>query len=427
MRDASRQRIAATALAALLAAIGVAVLLFAWAARKPARLPPPAPVGSLQAIESGTAVTDADGGAWVPDRYSQGGSIASSEVPIAHTATPALYRSERLGIRSVAVPLRANGSYLVVLYFAETSDASPGERTFDVRADGRYIATIDVARDVGALEPYHLPFTVHVTNRRLSIEFVAHRGEPILSALRVTPVASTLEIPPGRLLFDDEFNGPQGSPPASARWSYDLGGGWGQRAYYTDRSSNVSLDGAGHLVIAARNDAGAAHAITSARITTDNRFAFGYGVAQARVEVAGQPGFASAFWGLGTGNARWPRSGEIDPLEVRGSNPRALIQALHMPDGAGTHRVVWERAPGFSLAAGFHTAAVEHAPGVVVYSLDGRQTASLTTADVPRGSWVFDKSFVLILNLIAGGWAGPPRSSTQWPVTMSVDWVRVFS
>ena len=41
--------------------------------------------------------------------------------------------------------------------------------------------------------------------------------------------------------------------------------------------------------------------------------------------------------------------------------------------------------------------------------------------------WVFDKPFFLLLNLAVGGeWPGNPDSSTKFPQTMLIDWVRVW-
>ena len=61
--------------------------------------------------------------------------------------------------------------------------------------------------------------------------------------------------------FQDEFDGPAGSPPDPARWSYDLGaGGWGNNELqsYTDDPRNVFQDGRSHLVIRATRQVTAA-------------------------------------------------------------------------------------------------------------------------------------------------------------------------
>jgi malectin (di-glucose binding ER protein)/glycosyl hydrolase family 16 len=412
---------------AMLLAGGVVVLLLSGGGtgESTQMRAPLAPVAEVQAVESSAALRDASGGVWTPDRFAHGGSLLTSSVPIADTSSPALYRRQRVGIASIDVPLRSEGSYLVVLYFAETAGAVAGERTFDVLAQGRRIATVDVARDVGALTPYHLAFTVPVFGHRLTLRFIAHRGEPILSALRVTRVNSSIELPAHQLVWTDDFNGPRGARPDPTHWSYDLGTGWGQAAVYTSQAANAALDGRGNLVLAERREG--PH-LTSARLTTQGLYTMRYGAASARLRVAGEPGVVSTFWALGTNvnSVGWPRSGEIDPLEVRGVQPRVLIEALHMSCPGRPCSFVWNHALAASLGDGFHTVTVERAPGVVIYLLDGRQTASLTRADVPPGAWVFDKPFFLILNLIGGGWGGKTTAATHWPLEMSVDWVRVL-
>jgi hypothetical protein len=394
---------------------------------------PPAPVAQLQAVEGGASVRDATGARWVPDRFARGGELLASPVPIAETDAPTLYRSQRLGIRAVDVPLRAAGNYLVVLYFAEIAGATPGGRVFEVLAQGRPVATVDVAREVGALTPYHLAFTVPVGDRRLALSFRARRGQPMLSALRVTRTTPRLALPGRRLVFAEGFSGPRGSAPDPARWRHDRGGGWGQQAVYTDSAANAALDGHGQLVLAARPaqvllGGRRVQRITSARISTQGLLQWRYGSASARVRVSDQAGVVSTFWGLGGNVARvgWPRSGELDPLEVRGGQPAILVQALHTQCGARRCPVVWERTQPQALSAAFHTFTVQHAPGVVTYLLDGRETASLTAADLPRGAWAFDQPFFLILNLIVGGWGGTPGAAAHWPAQMLVDWVRVF-
>lgn len=385
----------------------------------------PAPVAALSAVESRAPVRDASGARWMSDRFSTGGSLVTSRRRVIDTWTPGLYRSERVGIRSVSVPLRRGGSYLVVLYFAEITRTRPGARVFSVLAQGRRVATVDIARDVGTFRPYHLPFTVWVPRRRLTLSFRAIRGQPVLSGVQVEPAPRGVQIPARHLTWDDEFTGPAGTSPNPQWWAFDLGPGWNQLAAYTESPANASLDGQGHLLIQARPNA---HGYTSARMTTWARLSMTYGIAEARMQVSAQPGVVSAFWGIGTDIpvVDWPGAGEIDPGEVRGVDSSVLVQALHMPCGGSDCAAVWDTRVAGSLAAGFHTYAIERAPGVEVFTLDGRQTASLAAADVPRGSWVFDKPFYLILNLIVGGWGGNPPVDARWPATMAVDWVRVF-
>ncbi|HSG29458.1 MAG TPA: hypothetical protein VLA34_13340, partial [Candidatus Krumholzibacterium sp.] len=60
------------------------------------------------------------------------------------------------------------------------------------------------------------------------------------------------------LTFEDEFEGPENQLPDDEYWQFDVGGwGWGnnQLEYDSDRPDNASLDGYGHLVITAKEEA----------------------------------------------------------------------------------------------------------------------------------------------------------------------------
>ena len=73
----------------------------------------------------------------------------------------------------------------------------------------------------------------------------------------------------------------------------------------------------------------------------------------------------------------------------------------------------------------WHTAGVEWTPGKLVYTLDGRRWATVTTAAVPREPMEMD------LQTQAGTCgdrdAPCPDSSTPARVTMQVDWVVAYA
>src|SRR5689334_2720597 len=57
--------------------------------------------------------------------------------------------------------------------------------------------------------------------------------------------------------WSDEFDGPAGRGPDAAKWTLETGGGgFGNHEleYYTNSTSNASLDGQGHLVITAKKN-----------------------------------------------------------------------------------------------------------------------------------------------------------------------------
>lgn len=240
-----------------------------------------------------------------------------------------------------------------------------------------------------------------------------------------------------KLIWSDDFNGPVGTGPDPAKWSFDTGGdGWGNRElqYYTSRPSNAALDGLGDLVITARREPftgpdGVARTYTSARLHTRHTFTFTYGLMEARIQVPAGDGLLPAFWSLGDdGPGTWPGCGEIDAMEVLGSRPNVLHGTLHgawpsLPNGRGASR----ESP-VPLSAGFHVYGVRWAPARIEFMLDGSAYETVTPADLPPGSpWPFQHPNFLLLDLAVGGdWPGAPSSSTPFPARMLVDWVRVW-
>ena len=91
-----------------------------------------------------------------------------------------------------------------------------------------------------------------------------------------------------RLVWHDEFDGPAGSAPNPAMWTYDVGGGgWGnlELQFYTARTQNAFLDGDGTLVIHAAAEPYMGSAYTSARLKTQGLFQQAYGRFEVRARV----------------------------------------------------------------------------------------------------------------------------------------------
>jgi beta-glucanase (GH16 family) len=234
------------------------------------------------------------------------------------------------------------------------------------------------------------------------------------------------------LLWLDEFDGPAGTPPSARHWRAELGdGGWGddQLQRYTGDPANAALDGRGRLAITARRSA--AGAITSARLITKGLVAARHGRVEARIKVPAGRGMWPAFWLLGTDidAVGWPRCGEIDVMEVVGSEPRTVHGTLHGPGHAGVGLGIGAaHDAGLDLTERFHVYAVDWAPGRITWSLDGAPYSTLGRADVPGGARVFEHDFFLLVNLAVGGsWPGNSTDDPPLPATMLIDWIRVTS
>lgn len=241
--------------------------------------------------------------------------------------------------------------------------------------------------------------------------------------------------PEWQLVWQDEFDGPAGTPPSPERWVHDVGGhGWGneQLEFDTDRPENASLDGTGNLVITARKESYGGRNYTSARINTSGRFEQTYGRFEARIQQPVGRGIWPAFWMLGAnvGEVGWPECGEIDIMEYRGQLPAITRGSLHGPGYSGGNNLGSEFVvSGGKLNEDFHVYAVEWEPNRIRWLLDGKAFFETTPARLPAGArWVFDKPHFIILNVAVGGnYLGPPDSTTVFPQQMKVDYVRVYT
>ena len=160
------------------------------------------PVDELPMVRinaGGGSFIDSNGHLWASDSGFNTGSALISSSPIAGTADDYLYRSLRWDDTSgpeleysVALP---NGSYLVRLHFAETSNnaAYVGARTFDVDIEGeRRFDNVDVFAEAGGTNTALVKDTkVTVADGRLNISFRHQAKNPIVSAIEIVGLTSS--------------------------------------------------------------------------------------------------------------------------------------------------------------------------------------------------------------------------------------------
>jgi beta-glucanase (GH16 family) len=283
-------------------------------------------------------------------------------------------------------------------------------------------------------------------NTRLPVRSAA--VVPVLLAVAILSLScgggATLQPPPPatyKLVWSDEFSGPDGASPDSSKWTYETGGnGWGNNEleYYTNRTQNAQLKG-GNLVITAQKETytgsdGVTRNYTSARLKTQGLFTQAYGRFEARIKIPAGQGIWPAFWMLGhdiTSNG-WPKCGEVDIMENIGKEPGIVHGSLHGPSTTGQTS---DATAPFSLPAGqkfaddFHLYAVEWEPGTIRFYVDANLYATFNSSQWPAGgTWVFNHPFFILLNVAVGGdWPGSPDNTTVFPQQMLVDYVRVYT
>ena len=271
----------------------------------------------------------------------------------------------------------------------------------------------------------------------LAALLLAQAAPPVATNYRIDePMALPADA---RLVWSDEFDG-NGLDPS--RWSYDTShnrAGWynGELQYYSaNRPENVRVED-GHLIIEARHedldprhfpDWGGQH-YTSGRILTRGHGSWTYGFFEVRAKLPCARGTWPAIWLLpDTGG--WPDGGEIDVMEMVGSQPQVVHATLHSAlfvHTRGTQRGAEAPLPG--ACTGFHDYQLDWRPDSITIGVDGHAYMRVRN-DQPggRGAWPFDAPFHLILNLAMGGaWAAARgMDDAALPQRMEVDYVRVW-
>ncbi len=157
------------------------------------------PAGNAHFLNAGGGVfTGADGKTFSPDAYFANGSV--SAIPggnILNTTNDALYHNARFGAAfSYGIPA-ANGTYDVVLHFAETyfgarAGGGAGSRRFNVDVEGtRRLTNYDIfAKAGGAMRAVRETLRATVTDGVLNLLFSRGSADnPAVSAIELVPVA----------------------------------------------------------------------------------------------------------------------------------------------------------------------------------------------------------------------------------------------
>ena len=152
------------------------------------------PFSPILVNAGGLCYTDSQTQVWSADKNFSGGSTASSTHSIANTADPKLYQTERYGnfTYQFTVP---NGTYNVVLKFAEFYWTSVGKRIFNVAINGTPVLTnFDIIAAVGT--PYTAidkTFATMTSTGTVAIQFTSGSADlPKISAIEISSASGVL-------------------------------------------------------------------------------------------------------------------------------------------------------------------------------------------------------------------------------------------
>jgi beta-glucanase (GH16 family) len=234
------------------------------------------------------------------------------------------------------------------------------------------------------------------------------------------------------LAWADEFNG---TTLNTTDWSFENGDGcpsvcgWGNNELEYYRPDNLFFQD-GKLIIEARKESFGGKAYTSSKILTRGKKTIKFGRIDIRAKLPKGKGVWPAFWLLPQNNVfgGWPKSGELDLMEMIGNQPATTYGTLHFGPGPGSTQL----GRSTTLASGtfndeFHVFSIIWKQDQIQWLLDGNLYSTYTKADFGANNYPFNEDFFLIFNFAVGGnWPGSPDATTSFPQWLIVDYVRLY-
>lgn len=165
-------------------------------------------------------------------------------------------------------------------------------------------------------------------------------------------------------------------------------------------------------------------------VYTKEKFAWQYGRVEIRAKLESSRGAWPAIWMLPatTKYGPYPRGGEIDIMEHLNFDD-SIYQTIHTYYTRELKQL--QNPPYFGKAAisksDYNVYGLEWYPDKLVFLVNGKATFTYPRkTDVDPSQWPFDQPFYLLVDQQLGGsWVGKVDMK-QLPVTMSIDWVRVY-
>ena len=245
---------------------------------------------------------------------------------------------------------------------------------------------------------------------------------PIFNAGYTTPMSYSGYT----LVWNDEFDGSS----LGAHWIQEIGNGswgWGNNESQYYRSENTSVAD-GFLTITAKEENFAGFNYTSSRIKTQGNLNYKYGRIDIRAKLPYSQGLWPALWMLGENisSVSWPNCGEIDIMELiggNGNNDKTIHGTAHWHDNGHA-----SYGGSSFLSSGiyndeFHVFSIIWTSNTIRWLRDDIEYNVLNINNLSA----FHNNFFFIFNVAVGGnWPGYPNSSTVFPQTMVVDYIRVF-
>lgn len=225
---------------------------------------------------------------------------------------------------------------------------------------------------------------------------------------------SALQDQGWQLVWSDEFSGDCLDP---SKWSAE---DWpaeknNELQYYTP--SNVEVQN-GQLILTSKRESYRGRSYTSGAVHTRGNFSFLYGKAEMRAKLPGGQGMFPAFWMMTDREDTWLP--EIDIMEMLGHQPDEIWMVSHWLDTTGSLSSASHSYRGTDYSKDFHLFRLEWTPNSLIWRIDGEERFRVTEP-IPK-----EPMYLYLNTAIGGNWPGSPDSSTRFPASFEVDYVRVY-
>jgi len=231
------------------------------------------------------------------------------------------------------------------------------------------------------------------------------------------------------MTFHDEFDG-ESLDPGKWRTAYHWGAATTinkELAFYVDTQDShrpiTNVDPFtlknGVLTIQAAKNVEGGLPYTSGVITTQRSFSQTYGYFEARMKMPSGEGAWPTFW-LVAANKDWPP--ELDVVEMVGQRPTVLLATEH--DAVDGHDVSKHCYPTVSdMTQDFHKYGLLWTATDLTWYFDDNVVCHLSTQPSQH------TPMYIIMNLAigSGGWTGAPSTTTPFPQSLQVDYVRTYA
>jgi len=229
------------------------------------------------------------------------------------------------------------------------------------------------------------------------------------------------------LVWSDEFDG---TDLDAVNWTHETGGGWENNELQFYQAANTTVAG-GLLTIEAREESsGSPGPYTSSRITSDGLQSFQFGKVEIRAKLPEGKGLWPSLWMLGQTISNYPQRGEIDIMEMKGSENDKVFATIHWDDSdddsgdrvfSGSNKTL--KSGNFSDQ--FHVFSIEWDEEQIRWYIDGEVFYGEDITDPKKDE--LKLPFFFLINLAVGGdFDGDPDGSTTFPQQMVVDYIRVY-